>query len=84
MRPWQQGTPIEGYTPKIEGQFNSFDEWVTFATRALVEDRTKWAPMICIDANGRRCFQGSQFMRARDEGTFPVRYFWEFEPEPAQ
>jgi hypothetical protein len=32
----------------------------------------------CVDAQGRRCNVGKDFMRARDEGTFPVRYFWTF------
>jgi hypothetical protein len=34
---------------------------------------------ICVDALGRRCNIGADFARARDEGAFPVRYFWECE-----
>lgn len=29
----------------------------------------------CYDARGRRCRNGGDFMRARDEGAFPVRIF---------
>jgi hypothetical protein len=31
---------------------------------------------MCFDSRGRRCRQGSDFMRARDEGTFPVIWIW--------
>ena len=80
MRPWNQATPLPlTLRPKIEGQFNSFDEWVSHATRAL-GDQNEYAPMMCVDNVGRRCYQGGCFSRARDEGTFPIRYFYEFEP----
>lgn len=31
---------------------------------------------ICFDARGRLCRSGADFMRARDEGAFPVRWVW--------
>ena len=78
-RPWNHGTPVPmTLRPKVEGQFNSFDEWVSHASRAL-GDQNEYAKMMCIDAVGRRCYKGGCFMRARDEGTFPIRYFYEFE-----
>lgn len=70
-------------TPNIAGQFDTFDAWVSGATRALANKTcpssgaTVAVPAICVDTKGRRCFQGSDFMRARDEGTFPVVYFWD-------
>jgi hypothetical protein len=31
---------------------------------------------ICFDSLGRHCTCGADFMRARDENTFPVRWLW--------
>lgn len=80
-RPWHDPTPLDGYRPDWAGQFDTFDDWVNHASRALTgvtgsvgEDLR---PM-CIDAKGRRCHVGKDFMRARDEGAFPIRYFWTF------
>lgn len=82
-RPWHNPTALDGFRPMWEGQFDTFEDWVDHASRALVNPRDgvshEYAPMICIDARGRRCFMGAQFMRARDEDAFPIRYFWEFE-----
>lgn len=70
-----------------EQTFSSFDDWVATAQRKLAfRDMTK-APFkyvtppdderaICYDTKGRRCFVGRDFMRARDEGAFPVHYIW--------
>lgn len=70
-----------------EQKFSSFDDWVRTASRKLASrDMTK-APFryrtpaeqdraICYDTKGRRCWIGGDFMRARDEGTFPVHYIW--------
>lgn len=74
-------------TPNIAGRFETFDDWVSGATRALAKtcpSSTATVPVsvICVDTKGRRCFQGSDFMRARDEGTFPVVYFWDCVPAP--
>ena len=81
-RPWHDTTPLKGFEPSWAGQFDTFDDWVNHATRALTgvtgsvgEDLEP----VCIDAKGRRCHVGRDFMRARDEGAFPIRYFWEFE-----
>lgn len=63
---------------QVLGQFDTFDEWVNHATRALTgfEGSVGEEPKpICIDNLGRRCNVGKNFMRARDEGTFPIRYF---------
>lgn len=72
----------QGLHPKWEGQFNTFQDWVNRADMTLTRtsnNNYRFAPFICVDAKGRRCWSGEQFMRARDEGAFPVRYFWEME-----
>jgi hypothetical protein len=63
--------------PKWEGEFKTFSQWVSHAQDAL--SSPNHYPAVCIDAIGRRCTIGKDFMTARDEGTFPIRYFWEFE-----
>lgn len=76
--------------PKWAGQFLDFDDWLNHA-RVLREwpgaERLGWGvappPAVCIDAKGRRCWSGWEFIRARDEGAFPISYFWEMEPIPA-
>jgi len=73
--------------PNIVGQFDTFDDWVRHATGALAYKTcpssgcTVPVPAMCVDTKGRRCYQGGDFMRARDEGTFPVVYFWDCKPE---
>lgn len=72
-------------TPNWQGQFATFNEWVSFATTSLT-GRTgsvgEPVPAICVDAKGRRCHVGMDFARARDENAFPVRFFWDCEPTP--
>lgn len=78
-RPWQNPTPLPGFTPAWAGQFDTFQDWVNHASRALtgVEDSNGMElKAFCIDTRGRRCANGKDFARARDEGCFPVRYFW--------
>lgn len=73
--------------PNIAGAFKDFDDWVNRATRSLANKTcetsgcTMPVPAMCVDTKGRRCYQGGDFMRARDEGTFPVSYFWDCKPE---
>lgn len=69
--------------PNIAGEFTTFDDWVRHATSALANKTcessgcTVPVPAMCVDTKGRRCYQGGDFMRARDEGAFPVVYFWD-------
>ena len=80
-RPWLNPTPLEGYQPAWAGQFDTFDDWVSHATSALAGETGSVGEKVsafCVDAKGRRCNVGADFMRARDEGAFPVRYFWTF------
>lgn len=71
-------------TPAWAGEFRDFDDWVSKATTRLTGTYDPMMgveiPSICIDAIGRRCTMGGHFRRARDEGTFPVRFFWDFLP----
>ncbi|RUX08045.1 MAG: hypothetical protein E5V51_00265 [Mesorhizobium sp.] len=77
-RPWIDPTPLVNFTPDWLGQFDSFDDWVNHATRAigdLTGSKGEKISAVCVDAMGRRCHIGADFMRARDEAAFPVRYF---------
>lgn len=77
-RPWYNPTPLAGFAPEWLGQFDSFDDWVNHATRAigdLTGSRGENISAVCVDSLGRRCHIGADFMRARDENAFPVRYF---------
>lgn len=64
------------FTPKFEGLFASFQQWVNKASSRLTDGA------ICVDAKGRICRQGRDFARARDENTFPVRFFYEMTAAP--
>lgn len=74
--------------PVIAGSYETFDDWVNKASHTIAErfcpKDTVGYPLraICVDAKGRRCQCGGDFMRARDEAAFPVVYFWEFKHEP--
>lgn len=79
-RPWQNPTPLVGFEPEWIGQFDTFGDWVNHASRALTNLTLEGGigntvAAVCVDAKGRRCSCGHEFMRARDEGAFPVRYF---------
>jgi len=76
-RPWVDPTPLVGFVPEWGGQFDTFEDWVNFAPKALSFEGSvgEQLPAVCFDAIGRRCNVGKDFMRARDENTFPVRYF---------
>lgn len=70
--------------------FDDFEQWVRHASSWLTQHRqycntehgeeTGWRghhfTAICFDTQGRLCRQGSDFMRARDEHTFPVMWLW--------
>lgn len=61
--------------PAWEGQFPTFETWVNKASSWLTGDTRGRA--VCVDMKGRICSCGGDFMRARDENAFPVRFFWE-------
>lgn len=56
-------------------QFESFEHWCDTAKaqfKAYQHDSTN---TICLDAKGRTCFRGADFMQAQGDGAFPVRVF---------
>lgn len=81
-RPWNKATQLpDNLMPKIEGQFDTFNDWVSHASRALTGltgSVGQELSYFCVDALGRRCTCGRDFMQARDDNAFPVRYFTEF------
>lgn len=60
---------------ELTQEFEHFHTWVNMASSWLTR-RGPNARAICIDAKGRVCRIGKDFMRARDEGAFPVRWLW--------
>jgi len=61
-------------------QFTSYEQWVNKAGSWLGGVSgggyryKKPEKVVCVDAAGRRCTIGSEFMRAESEGTFPVKW----------
>lgn len=84
VAPVAAAVPAGKLVPKWSGQFDTHQQWVNKARSWLASP--SHAPAVCIDAKGRRCTIGADMARARDEGAFPVRYFWECElpAAPAQ
>lgn len=81
---WPRPATPTDLVPAWAGEFRDFDDWVSKATNRLTGT---YDPMmgnevsaICVDAFGRRCTVGGHFRRAKEEGAFPVRFFWDCEP----
>ena len=62
--------PLTIPTEAPDGAFASFGQWVNRATAWIGGENA-----LCLDAKDRVCLNGGDFMRARDEQVFPVR-FW--------
>lgn len=81
---WPRPTTPTDMVPAVAGEFRDFNDWVAFATSRLTGTYDPLMGVevtaICIDAVGRRCTMGGHFKRARDEGAFPVRFFWDMRP----
>lgn len=56
-------------------EFGSFVSWVNHAQRAWEKHGVRSEDTLCIDAAGRICRIGRDFMKARDEGRFPVAVY---------
>jgi hypothetical protein len=56
---------------EADGEFASFQQWVNKATSWIGGTNP-----LCADAQDRICRIGGDFMRARDEGAFPVRFWY--------
>lgn len=54
-----------------DGEFGCFQTWVCKATSWIGGTNP-----LCADAKGRICRNGGDFMIARDEDAFPVRYWF--------
>ncbi|MBL4838150.1 MAG: hypothetical protein JKY34_11300 [Kordiimonadaceae bacterium] len=60
-------------------QFDTFIEWVNKAPSWLTRHtkyHERYFRAVCVDAAGRICCSGADMMRARDDSTFPVRWWW--------
>ena len=53
-------------------RFISFQDWVNHAQSRFNKACVGASQYVCIDATGRICGMGKQFMSARDRGAFPV------------
>jgi hypothetical protein len=53
------------------GEFETYDEWARFGPHPPYRSAT------FLDALGRRCITQQDFARAREDGAFPVRYYWQ-------
>lgn len=85
---WPRAATPSGLVPTWAGEFRDKADWVSFATNRLTGTYDPMlgheVPAICVDAVGRRCTAGGHFRRAEEEGTFPVRFFWDMHaPEAA-
>lgn len=59
-------------------RFNRFEDWVNYASSVLTDEDFGYPEQraICFDGKGRQCWIGKDFMRARDDGSFPVLWVW--------
>mgnify|MGYP000408478291 CR=1 FL=1 len=64
--------------------FTSFAHWVNHAQHAWRDAGVSVHHTLCIDAKGRHCFIGRDFMIARDDGSFPVTVHWRREDLAAE
>jgi hypothetical protein len=56
-------------------EFASHAQWVNKASSWFRSYRVTGSDTICVDAKGRICRIGKQFMRAEKEQTYPIRVF---------
>lgn len=69
----------------LGGEFRSFENWCNKASSWIGPAARKLCgaqEVRCLDAKNRECLSGREFMRARDEGAFPVRYYFVEQTEP--
>ena len=62
-------------TAAADGEFLTYEEW------ARLGPLPPFRSAVFVDALGRRCLTHRDFVRAREDGAFPVRYFWEASSE---
>lgn len=61
-------------------RFQSFEQWVNKARSWFKCAGVSSTQFVCIDATGRICGMGKQFMSARDRDAFPI-VVYHIEPE---
>ncbi len=66
---------IEVTVDILEFEFTSFEKWVNKATSWFKNARLRGDQAICVDAAGRVCLTGREFIRARDEVAFPIKVY---------
>lgn len=67
---------IKNKLPNYDAQicvFNTFYSWVNHASSWLRGYRS--SQIVCLDTQNRTCEIGSDFMRADQEGTFPIKVY---------
>ena len=53
-------------------RFNKFSDWVNGAGSLFEIAELKDRDVLCVDAKGRVCLTGTEFIRARDDNSFPI------------
>jgi hypothetical protein len=55
-------------------RFESYNNWVNWAERyfKMYSNDTPREYILCFDSIGRYCRIGKEFIRARDQDTFPI------------
>lgn len=66
---------IEIDVPPMLFQFDSLQQWICRAPRFFEKSGYRGEETICVDAAGRLCRRGSEFMRADREGTYPIKVY---------
>ena len=65
---------------KMKQEFESFNQWINHASDWLTShenyNKDGHFKAVLIDSVGRICTSGQCMMRARDDNTFPVRWWW--------
>ncbi len=57
-------------------EFNSFEQWVNWARHLFGKAGLIGGNYhICLDAKGRVCDSGKEFMRAQEDNSFPVAVY---------
>ena len=56
---------------KPDGEFFSEQDWINHATSYIGGMNA-----LCLDSLDRPCRQGSHFMRATKENTYPIRFWY--------
>ena len=58
---------------KPDGEFTSKQEWINKATSWIGGMNA-----LCLDTKDRRCKRGADFMRAEEEGTYPISFWYDY------